>query len=69
MDIDEIRRMTDEELQSKLTELKDEKSELRIQKVIAPPENPMRIRQIRRSIARIKTVLRERELEEASEAS
>jgi large subunit ribosomal protein L29 len=69
MDIDEIRRMTDEELQSKLNELKDEKSELRIQKVIAPPENPMRIRQIRRSIARIKTVLRERELEEASEAS
>jgi large subunit ribosomal protein L29 len=69
MDIEEIRRMTDEELQSKLTELKEENSELRIQKVIAPPENPMRIRQIRRSIARIKTVLRERELEEAAEAS
>ncbi len=61
--------MTDEELRSKLTELKDEKSELRIQKVIAPPENVMRIRQVRRSIARIKTVLRERELEEATEAS
>jgi large subunit ribosomal protein L29 len=69
MDIDEIRQMTDEELQSKLTELKEEKSEIRMQQVIAPPENPMRIRQIRRSIARIKTVLRERELQEASEAS
>jgi large subunit ribosomal protein L29 len=69
MDIDEIRQITDEELQSKLTELKEEKSEIRMQQVIAPPENPMRIRQIRRSIARIKTVLRERELQEASEAS
>jgi large subunit ribosomal protein L29 len=69
MDIDEIRRMTEEELEAKLNELKDEKSEIRMQKVIAPPENPMRIREIRRTIARIKTVLRERELEEAAESS
>ncbi len=69
MDIEEIRQMTGEELEAKLTDLKQEKSEMRMQQVVAPPENPMRIRQIRRSIARIKTVLRERELQEASEAS
>lgn len=69
MDIDEIRGMTDEQLEAKLEELKEEKSEIRMQQVVAPPENPMRQREIRRTIARIKTVLRERELQEASEAS
>lgn len=69
MDIETIRQMTDEELDSKLEDLKDEQAEIRMQKVVAPPENPMRIREIRKSIARIKTVKRERELEEAQEAS
>lgn len=69
MDIEEIRGMTDEQLEAQLEELKEEKSEIRMQKVVAPPENPMRTREIRRTIARIKTVLRERELQEASEAS
>ncbi|MFB6226829.1 MAG: 50S ribosomal protein L29 [bacterium] len=69
MDIETIRQMNDEELKAKLKELKDEQAELRMQKVVAPPENPMRIRHIRKSIARIKTVQRERELEEAQEAS
>lgn len=69
MDIDEIRGMTDEQLEAKLVELKEEKSEFRMQQVVAPPENPMRAREIRKTIARIKTVLRERELQEASEAS
>lgn len=69
MDIEDVRNMTDEELTSKLNELKEEKAEIRMQKVIAPPENPMRIREIRRTVARIKTVLRERELEEAAEVS
>lgn len=69
MDIETIRQMTDEELNAKLDELKDEQAEIRMQKVVAPPENPMRIKEIRKSIARIKTVQRERELEEAEEAS
>lgn len=69
MDIETIRQMTDEELDSKLEDLKNEQAEIRMQKVVAPPENPMRIREIRKSIARIKTVKRERELEEAQEAS
>lgn len=69
MDIETVRQMTDEELNSKLEELKSEQAEIRMQKVVAPPENPMRIKEIRKSIARIKTVQRERELEEAQEAS
>lgn len=69
MDIETIRQMTDEELDSKLQDLKEEQAEIRMQKVVAPPENPMRIKEIRKSIARIKTVQRERELEEAEEAS
>lgn len=67
MDIEEIRQMTHEELTAKLNDLKKEKSEFRIQNVIAPPENPMRSREIRRTIARIKTVLQERELKEGTE--
>ncbi|MFZ5590515.1 MAG: 50S ribosomal protein L29 [Bacillota bacterium] len=58
----ELRQMTDAELAKKLDESKDELFKLRFQMVTGQLENPMRIREVRRSIARLKTVQREREL-------
>ncbi|MGI6096617.1 MAG: 50S ribosomal protein L29 [Dethiobacteria bacterium] len=58
----EIRKLTDEELQEKLVELKEELFNLRFQMATGQLENVMRLRQVRKDIARIKTILREREL-------
>jgi large subunit ribosomal protein L29 len=62
MKAEEIRAMTSEELGRKLDDLKEELFNLRFQMVTAQLDNPMRVRDVRRDIARVKTVLREREL-------
>ncbi|HHV93926.1 MAG TPA: 50S ribosomal protein L29 [Firmicutes bacterium] len=59
---EEIRAMSSEELLRKLDELKEELFNLRFQMATAQLDNPMRIREVRRDIARVKTILREREL-------
>ncbi|MFB6356912.1 MAG: 50S ribosomal protein L29 [bacterium] len=64
MDIEEVRKMNNEELEAELKDLQEEQSNLRVQKSVTTLENPMRLKNIRKGIARIKTVLRERELEE-----
>ena len=58
----EIREMTTEELNRKLDELKEELFNLRFQKATGDIDNPMRIRAVKRDIARVLTILREREL-------
>ncbi|WP_028991965.1 50S ribosomal protein L29 [Thermoanaerobacter thermocopriae] len=58
----EIRELTNEELLQKLSELKTELFNLRFQLATGQLDNPMRIRDVRKTIARIKTILREREL-------
>lgn len=60
--IDELRELTDEELERRLVDLKDELFRLRFQLATGQLENPMRIREVRRDFARAKTILREREL-------
>jgi large subunit ribosomal protein L29 len=57
-----FREMTDEELTKKLAESKDELFRLRFQLATNQLDNPMRIKEVRKNIARIKTVLKEREL-------
>ena len=59
----EIRDMDAAELHKKLDGLKEELFNLRFQLATGQLENPMRIREVRRDIARVKTVLRERELQ------
>ncbi len=56
----EIREMTNEELMSKLEEFKSELFVLRFQNETGQLENPMKINLIKKDIARVKTVLRER---------
>lgn len=58
----EIRELSDEELTRKVDDLKDELFKLRFQLATGQLENPMRIREVRHSIAQVKTVIREREL-------
>lgn len=58
----EVRDMTPDELNLKLTNLKEELFNLRFQVATGQLDNPMRIKDVRRSIARIKTIIREREL-------
>ncbi len=62
MRAEELRDLTDLELDQKLDEFKEELFNLRFQNATAQLDNPMRIREVRRTIARIKTIKREREL-------
>jgi large subunit ribosomal protein L29 len=56
------RELTDEDLKKKLNELVEGLFKLRFRKVTDVVENPAQFKKDRRNIARIKTVLREREL-------
>ncbi|BCV23137.1 50S ribosomal protein L29 [Moorella sp. Hama-1] len=58
----DIRDLTTEELQQKVNELKQELFNLRFQLATNQMDNPMRLKEVRRNIARAKTILREREL-------
>ena len=56
----EIRAMTDQELVAKIVELKTEWRDLRFAEAVGNLTDPMRIRHIKRDIARIKTIQTER---------
>lgn len=64
MKVEQIREWDEVELEARLKELKEEQFKLRFQASMMQIENPSLIKTIRRDIARIKTVLRERELAE-----
>ena len=66
MKASEIREMSSEELQTKLTELKEELFNLHFQQAINQLDNPMRIKAVKKDIARIKTVERAIELDNAN---
>jgi len=59
----EIRELTDEELRRKLADLKEELFNLRFQAATGQLDNPMRMKAVKKDIARIKTIMRERELQ------
>jgi large subunit ribosomal protein L29 len=56
----DVRAKTDDELQGELERLAKERFNLRFQKASGQLENTARVRQVRRDIARIKTILAER---------
>ncbi len=56
----ELRELSIPELKEKLSQLREELFNLRFQKTIHKLENPMRIRQVKKDIARILTILREK---------
>ena len=62
MKVEQIREWDEVELEARLKELKEEQFKLRFQASMMEIENPSLIKSIRRDIARIKTVLHERQL-------
>ena len=58
----ELRELSTEELGKKLADLKQELFNLRFQHAINQLENPMRIKAVKKDIARVKTILKEQEL-------
>ena len=64
MKVKEIRELTTEEILAKIKESKEELFNLRFQQATGNLEKPSRIRDLRHQVARMKTVLRERELNE-----
>ncbi|MCQ2362205.1 MAG: 50S ribosomal protein L29 [Acidaminococcaceae bacterium] len=62
MKIKEVRDLSAADLEKKLAELKEELFNLRFQMATGQCENPTKVRDIKKSIARIKTIQREAEL-------
>ena len=65
MNVKEIREKTAAELNETLDSLKKELFRLRFQNAINQLENPMRISAVKKDIARVKTVLREKEIQDS----
>lgn len=61
-ELNKIREMSDVELVKKLDDLKEDLFNLRFQHAINQLDNPMRLKAVRKEIAVIKTIIREREL-------
>ena len=60
----EIRDLTNEEILAKIEEYKEELFNLRLSQATGNLEKPSRIRELRKLVARMKTILRERELQD-----
>ncbi len=67
MKVKEIRDLTTEQIVAKIKENKEELFNLRFQQATGNLEKPSRIRDLRHDVARLNTVLRERELKEEVE--
>ena len=68
MKANEIRNMSSEDLNNKVNELKNELFNLRFRLATGQLDNPSSIKSVKRDIARVKTIIRERELEVGKEA-
>lgn len=63
MKISELRELSDKELKEKISQCKAELFNLRFSQATGSLEQPSRIRELRKAVARMKTILRERELD------
>lgn len=62
MEINELRKLSNEELNKKINETKEELFAKRMQQANGTLEKPVQLRTLRRDVAKMKTILREREL-------
>ena len=63
MKTNEIRKLSTEEINKKIAESKEELFNLRMKQATGNLENPGRIKELRKTVARLKTILIEREIE------
>ncbi len=61
MKMEELRKLSTEELNTKIKESKEELFNLRFQQATGNLEKPARLRELRKQVARMKTIIRERE--------
>ena len=61
----EIRELTVDDLRARVKDLDDQLFRLRIQKAMGTLDVPVKVRQVRRDLARVKTILREKERQTA----
>ena len=62
MKASDVRKMSVAELETKLSDLKKDLFQLRLQHATNQLENPVKIAQVKRDIAKVKTIIREQEL-------
>ncbi len=62
MKAEEIRDLTDADIRSRIAELEEERFRLRFRSATEALEDPLRVRALRKDIARLHTVLREKQL-------
>ena len=67
MKANEVRKLSSADLEKKLTELKKDLFQLRLQHATNQLDNPVKIRETKHDIARVKTMLRQKELSGASD--
>ena len=65
MELKKMRELTEVELNTELDKMKKELFNLRFQHVTGQLENPVKMRELKRDIARVKTIIREKELAKA----
>lgn len=59
----EIKEFTDQELQERIEGEREQLTRLRLSQAVSPLDNPMKIRDVRRNVARLMTELRKRQLQ------
>ena len=64
MKTNEIRKLSTDEINKKIAESKEELFNLRMKQATGTLENPLRIRELRKTVSRFKTILKEREMED-----
>ena len=64
MKVNEIRELTNEEIIQKINDNKEELFNLRFQQATGALEEPSRIKKLRKEVAKMKTIIRERELKD-----
>ena len=67
MELKKIREMTEAELSAELKKNKNELFNLRFQHVTGQLDNPIKMKDVKRQIARVKTIIREKELKAQKE--
>jgi len=65
MELNKIREMTEAELAAELEKMKKDLFNLRFQHVTGQLENPLKMKETKRDIARVKTIIREKEMAKA----
>ena len=63
MRADEIREMTNDDITARIKDLEEEQFRLRFRSATEPLEDPLRLRVIRRDLARLKTILKEQQVQ------